>query len=232
MITLIQYPPAFGLPNPSAFCVKAEVFLKMADLDYNIKTVADPSKGPKGKLPAIEDSGKIIGDSALIRKHLETTYSVDFDKGLSDKDKAIAHAFEIMLAERTYWAIVYNRWIDERNWPTIRDTFFGGMPPIVRNIVPGLIQKKVKKSLAGHGLGRHTSAEIDAFAIDDARACAAWLGDKDYFMGDKPVGVDASVYAFLGSCAMTSFESALTDEIKSHDNLKAYIDRCHTLWFG
>ena len=173
MITLVQFAPAFGLPNPSPFCVKAEVLLKQSGLDYQTEIVADPRKGPKGKLPAIRDGGKVIGDSALIRKHLEQAHGIDFDKGLSDEDKAIAHAFEIMLAERTYWVTVQNRWIDDRNWPAVRATFFGKLPPVLRNLVPAMIQKKVRKPLENHGLGRHAQGEIEAFGMDDARACAA-----------------------------------------------------------
>src|SRR5208282_4880928 len=103
MIKLFQFAPAFNLPNPSPFCMKAEVLLKMAGVAYASVVVGDPRKGPKGKLPAIEDEGALIGDSELIRRHLEQKYGVDFDKGLEARARAAAHAFARMLEERTYW---------------------------------------------------------------------------------------------------------------------------------
>ena len=60
MIKLMQFPRMFGLPNPSPFCIKVEVLLKMAGLAYECEFVANPGKGPKGKLPAIKDDDEII----------------------------------------------------------------------------------------------------------------------------------------------------------------------------
>jgi len=88
MIKLIQFPPAFGLPNPSPSCMKVEILLKMAGLAYTIESASNPGKGPKGKLPAIEDDGALVGNSELIRWHLERKYGVDFDKGLGDAERA------------------------------------------------------------------------------------------------------------------------------------------------
>ena len=36
MITLFTYGPMFGLPDPSPFCMKAEILLKMAGLPYKL----------------------------------------------------------------------------------------------------------------------------------------------------------------------------------------------------
>ena len=46
MITLYTFGPAFGLPDPSPFVMKAEVLLKMADLPYRVDTTGF-RKAPK-----------------------------------------------------------------------------------------------------------------------------------------------------------------------------------------
>ena len=66
MLTLYQFEPALGLPNTSPFCMKLETYLRMTGLDYQVDTSADVRKAPKGKLPYIEDQGKIIPDSNFI----------------------------------------------------------------------------------------------------------------------------------------------------------------------
>ena len=230
-ITLTQFKSGFGVPNPSPFCMKAEVLLKMSCVNYKSNILDDPSKGPKGKLPFITDDGKIIADSELIKKHIETEYNVDFDEGLSLEQKSISHAFARMAEERLYWVLVYSRWIDENNWPIINDFWFGGMPPILRNIIPVIAKKGVKSSLKGHGLGRHSKSEIYAFGAKDIASIAGLLGDHDYIFGDSPSALDATLYPMLANAALEELPSPLIDNIKSHSNLMPYIERCHKRWF-
>ena len=70
MTTLYTLPAAFGLRNPSPFCLKIEMALTHLKIDFEIVTVADPRKAPKGKLPWLVD-GAVIPDSELILEHLD-----------------------------------------------------------------------------------------------------------------------------------------------------------------
>ncbi len=231
MITLIHFPPALGLPDASPFVVKVMVLLKLAGQPYRSEIVMNPGKGPKGKLPAIRDGAETIGDSEIIRWHLERKYGVDFDRGLDATSKAVAHAFARMLEERTYWAMVYDRWIDERHWPTMCAAVFGGLPPVVRSLVPRIARRQVRANLRGHGLGRHTEDEIAAMGTADIRALAAWLADKPYFMGAEPTGVDATVYAFVASVLVPPLATALKAEALKHPTLVAYERRMRERFF-
>lgn len=232
MIKLYQFPSAFGVPNPSPFCIKAEVLLKMAGLDYQSVITADPRKGPKGKLPTIEDGGRLIADSELIRQYLERRYGIDFDKGLDAETRAVAHAFARMLEERTYWVMVYNRWIEESQWPRLRAAFFDKMPPVLRMVVPAMIRRKLRRDLHGQGIGRHARDDIYALGVADLRAVAAWLGDKPFFMGEEPSGVDATVYGFVENVITPPFESPVKVEALQHANLVAYTRRMRDRYFG
>ena len=71
MITLYQFPPAWGLPNASPFCMKVETYLRMCNLPYTTVNVLNPAKGPKGKLPYITDGSNIVADSGLILDYLK-----------------------------------------------------------------------------------------------------------------------------------------------------------------
>ena len=232
MIKLITYRPAFGLPDPSPFVVKAMMLLKMAGLPYEVERVNNPARGPKGKLPAIVDGGATIGDSELIRRHIERTHNFDFDRGLNPLERAHAHAYARIIEERFYWVMVYARWIEPEGWALTRRTYFGGLPPVVRHVLPALIQRKVRRALRAQGTGRHTRDEIYDFGVRDARAIAAALGDKPYFMGAEPTGADCTVYPFVGGTIDPPFENPVKAEMMDHGNLVAYAARVRQRFFG
>jgi hypothetical protein len=50
MIKLYQIERTWGIPNLSPFCCKIETYLRMAGIEYDIKS-ALPFSAPKGKLP-------------------------------------------------------------------------------------------------------------------------------------------------------------------------------------
>ena len=127
MITLYTFGPAFGLPDPSPFVTKVEVLLKMAGLAYRTDTTGF-RQAPKGKLPYIDDDGEQVADSTLIRWHLENKYRIDFDKGLSTEQRAIAWAFEKMAEDNLYWVLVDARWVDEENFAKGPKNFFRKIP--------------------------------------------------------------------------------------------------------
>ncbi len=232
MIKLIQFPRMLGLPNPSPFCIKAEVLLRMAGLDYECEFVANPGKGPKGKLPAIVDDGQAIGDSEIIRWHLERKYGVDFDRGLSPAERAVGHAFARMAEERTYWVLVYSRWIEEANWPLFRDTLFAGMPGILRGVLGPQIRKRVRSMLRAHGLGLHSRDEIYAMGAADVGAISTQLGTKPFLLGSEPTGVDAAVWPYILGTLVPPLESPLKQAIQKHPNLVAYSERMRARFFG
>src|SRR5258706_13820013 len=72
-IMLFQLPRRFGIPNLSPFCCKLETWLRIVRVPYEIIETPDPRKGPKRKLPFIEDSGVRIADTSIIIDHLKRT---------------------------------------------------------------------------------------------------------------------------------------------------------------
>jgi glutathione S-transferase len=229
---LYQYPAAFGLPCPSPFCTKAEVLLKMAGQEYEDVRVNDPRKGPKGKLPAIEVDGSMIGDSELIRNWLEERGGFDFDSGLSADEKAVGHAMARMIEDRLYWAIVYLRWLDDESFGVIKQSFFASMPPLVRNIIPIVARRQVRGYLHGQGLGRHSREQVVEFARQDIDALATFLADKPFMMGETASGLDATAYAHLANIAVPKHDmNPLRAIVHGHANLMGYVERCRLLWF-
>ena len=224
MITLYTFGPAFGLPDPSPFVSKVEILLKMSGLSYRMQT-GGLGKAPKGKLPYIEDDGERIADSTFIRWHIERKYHFDFDRGLSAEQRAAAWAFEKMAEDNLYWAVVIERWMEDANFRKGPATFFAGVPAPLRPLVIAMIRRQLRKRLHGQGTGRHSPPEVVALATRSIDAIADYLGQKPFFMGGEPTGVDATVFAFAVGVLCPLFETPIRAAAERHDNLKRYVAR-------
>lgn len=232
MITLYGFGPRFGLPDPSPFVVKAMLLLKIAGLDHRTVSLSNPGKGPKGKLPFIEDAGERIGDTSFIRFHIEQKYGFDFDAGLAPREKATAWAVEKMCDEHLYWAIIDVRWRHTENFNKGPRSFFDGIPAPLRPLVVALIRRKSLAAMKSQGFGLHSSSEIAALAIRDLQAIADLLGDKDYLMGATPCSADAAVYAMVSGLMVPMFDTPIRGAAQAMPNLLAYRDRMAARYFS
>lgn len=230
MITLYTFGPNFDLPDPSPFVMKAEVLLKMADLPYRTDTTGF-NKAPKGKLPYIDDNGTIVCDSTFIRLHLEEKHNIDFDEGLSPAERGVAWAFEKMCEDHLYWALVYERWIDDTRFEAGPRKFFGAIPAPVRPFVVTMVRRQIRRNLWGHGLGRHSEEEVTQLAERAISAIADYLGDKTYLMGERVCGADASVFAFVVGFLSRTFKSPIRTAVEQRSNLVTYCDRMQRQYY-
>lgn len=230
MITLHTFGPNFELPDPSPFVTKAEVLLKLSGLPYETTTKGF-NKAPKGKLPYITDDGELIADSMQIRWHLESKYAVDFSSNLTDQQKAISWALERMCEEHLYWTIVFERWVDDKNFNKGPRKFFDAVPAVLRPLVVAKVRRGVKQSLWGHGLGRHSKTEVTRHAANDLKAISDYLGDNPWLMGANPTVGDATVFSFVAGAMAEYFDGPVGEAARSHANLIAYRDRGMNLWF-
>ncbi len=224
MITLYTFGPAFGLPDPSPFVMKAEMLLKLSGLPHETNTKGF-GKAPKGKLPYIDDDGERVADSTFIRLHFEKKYGIDFDHGLSPEQRGAAWALEKMAEDHLYWTLVHARWMVDANFAKGPAAFFNRVPSIVRPVIVAVVRRKVGQSLKTHGIGRHTRAEIATLGLRAVAAMADYLGDKPYFAGEAPAGVDATMFAFTAGALCPTFELPIRTAAESYRNLKDYVGR-------
>ena len=89
-IKLHKFGGAWGIADPSPFCVKVECCLREAGIAYEVVPFEGRrsfAKAPKGKLPFIEDEdGAIVGDSTLISARLSKQRGIDMDEILGDRE--------------------------------------------------------------------------------------------------------------------------------------------------
>lgn len=230
MRALYTFGPNFGLPDPSPFCMKAMVLLKMAGLDYETRQ-CDPRKAPKKKAPYLVDDGEEIADTTFIRWHIEEKYDHDFDSALGGHDKGVAWAVEKLCEDNIYWSLLYERWMIEKNFSAGPRAFFEAVPMAFRYTVISMVRNQVKRDLWGHGFGRHSEDEIVRLGKRGFDALAQVLGDKPYMMGDEAAAVDAIAFPTVAGALSDTFDSRIGDHVREKDNLVGYRDRCMTRWF-
>jgi glutathione S-transferase len=227
MITLHQFGPAFTLRTASPFGLKLEAYLRLAGIPYRVEPFAgNPGKAPKGKIPYItDDDGRQMGDSGLIIEHLVKKHGDTLDAHLTPAERAVGHALRRMTEEGLYFAILYSRWIDDAGFAVIGPVFFAAMPAPLRPAVGMLVRRNMRNTLKAQGTGRHTREQIYALGNADLQALSDALGDKPFFLGDKPTSYDAAIYGTLHNLMKVPTGTPLTAFACALPNLVAYCER-------
>lgn len=224
MLTLQIFGPAFGLPDPSPFAMKGEMLLKLAGVDYRTEA-GDVRKAPKGKFPVLIDGDTTVPDSTFIRFHLEDRHGIDFDKGLSARERGIAWSVEKMLEDSLYFAVMYERWAIDENFDRGPRTYFDVIPAPLRGILVRVIRRQVNRNMWGQGMSRHSRADICRLAGRMLTSVSDVMDDNKYLMGSRACGADATVFSFLASCLCPIFDSEVLTHARSHKNLVDYNQR-------
>lgn len=231
-ITLYQFPAAFGLPNPSPFCMKVETYLRMAGIAYTSRYGMYQLRAPKKKLPYIQDDGRVVADSHLIIDYLEANYGGRLDAALTPAQRAQGTAILRLLEDSLYWVLLYARWIDDAGWPMTRQAFFGALPAPLRWFVPSVARRSLRQQLHAQGTGRHQPDEIYNIGTADIAALALLLGEQAYFLGADPTSVDAAAYAFLANILDVPLDMPLLQAARAHANLPAYCERMRARYYA
>ncbi len=102
-IKFFQPPVAPGTPCLSPFCAKLDMILQMSGVDFERHVEGDPRKGPKQKVPFINDKGNQIGDSHFIEQYLRDTYGFDSMAHLQTSERAMGNMIISAVEEKLYW---------------------------------------------------------------------------------------------------------------------------------
>ncbi len=164
-------------------------------------------------------------NSTFIRWHLENKHKIHFDRGLSAEQRAVAWAFEKTVEDHLYWTLLDARWMDDANFDTGPRSFFRGVPAPIRPLIIAIVRRKVRQALKAQGMGRHTPAEIAALGTRSIDAMADFLGQKPFFMGAEPLGIDATIFAFVAGALCPAFATPIRSAAERHDNLRRYVGR-------
>src|SRR5262249_34991724 len=202
--------------------MKVDVYLRLAKLPYKLVPFSMESfaAAPKGKLPYIVDGEDRIADSNFIIDHLKKKYGDPLDARLGPVERAIGHTIKRMLEENFYWVLVNERW-RETNVAVEKYPMMVGQPQeFVKTVLYNILGE-----LHGHGMGRHTSDDIENIGKSDLTALSDFLGNNPYLLGSEPTSYDATAYSYVAHAIQQDYDSRMKKFIKTLPNLTGYWER-------
>jgi glutathione S-transferase len=223
-LRLFTFSPAFGLPTAGPFGLKLEACLRMLGVPYERVFENDVRKGPKRKSPWIEDGDLRLGDTELILEHLARTRGKRLDADLTPGERARSHVLRRMVEEHYHAVFEYELFVLDEGFARMKE-MMGDIPAILRPAVAPLVRRSFKRHLFERGIARHSAAEVEAMGCADVDALAAWLGDRDWFITDRPTKADASVFGLLAVAIRSGLDTPVCRHTRAQRNLVAFVDR-------
>ena len=204
----------------SPFCDKIRRVLHAKGLAYRVREV--PVSGALtairkvnriGKLPALEDEGRIVADSTDIAHYLEGKVPTPALVPVDPHERALCHVLEDWADESLYFyemtlrfALPHNRrrWLPEL---TRHD------PGWFRALAPALSGVLFRRIVRTQGIGRKPVPMLVADVERHIAAVDGLLGDGDWLVGRALSLADISVFAQL-FCIRGSDEGAAAIEVR------------------
>jgi glutathione S-transferase len=233
-LTLYDFPASTGharWASFSPFVLLVERALRLAKLPFKYEQISMMrlrSLNPVGQLPVLAIGGENVADSTRILQRIDTQLAPgSLTRGLDARGAAEAWLWEELGDTALYPQVLATRWADERGWPVPRKAFFGGLPPVVRDVVANMIRKKTLASLVGRDFTRSGLADCEARLQRVLDQLEARAPEQGFWMGEAPSVADLGLFAQLHQLRLpeTAFRAA---DIEKRKRLSTWLDRVDT----
>lgn len=223
VVYLYQAGEGWGLPNISPFCIKLELFFKIYDIPYEVKSY-NPFFAPRKKMPYIQWNGSWISDTETIIDYLSHEFSIDMDSKLSLEQKRFSHSIRRMLEDGTYFTLLYNRWLVEENWKNVKKTYFGNMPFLFRDLFAYTLRKQVRGMCYAQGISRYSSNEIQKIVGQDINTLVHFMTGETSYFKEGISRIDLTVFSIMASIMMTDLPVNFIDQFKNNKKIINYLE--------
>jgi glutathione S-transferase len=218
---------ADGPESYSPFCLKAHRALKLAGLPYERRHGSRPADfrahNPTGQVPVLLVDGEPIGDSTKILERVDALTGA-LTRGLDARGRAEAWLWEDFSDTALNGYLVAARWADERNWPVVRDAYFGAAPWLVRAAIAPRVRGSVVGALVARDVWRAGPDACWARFAQTLDQLEARSPASGFWLGPLPSVADLGLFAQLHSLR-TRLTRPQADAVAARPALSAYLDR-------
>ncbi len=218
---LYVYPEIWGLRSLSPFCIKVYVFMKYHQIDFDVKVINNPAKGPRNKLPYIFLEDKVYPDSNLIIEKLISVYKIKDYLNVIPEEQV----YMDMIEDSFYFNLMYARWVDNDSYKIVKKEFGNLFLPGYGQYFMNIIRRSLLKQAYMQGVGRLSAEEVYNKAGNQLGAIERKLQGQQFLFGDKISITDFSLYSFLVTINKSPLKTVLHQKVKSNLCFLQYIDR-------
>jgi len=229
-LVLCDFPADTGDPrwiSFSPFVVEVERALRIAKLPFRHKQVPLTQIGklnPTGQLPVLLVDDEPVADSTLILHRIEQLAPGSMTGGFDARTVAEAWLWEEFADTALYPHVLAVRWADDRGWPVPRKAFFGGLPPIIRDIVAAAVRRKTLKALASRDFTRAGLSACEARLTRVLDHLEARAPESGFWLGEKPTAADIGLFGHLHALRIPHLPWRKA-EIERRVRLNRWLDR-------
>ena len=224
-LRVFTFGPDWGLPTVGPFALKLLAWLELAGIPYEQVVEENPRKGPKGKNPWIELDGERIADSEAIVELLGRRHGVDLDKDLTREQRALGHAWRRTFEDHFHQVLEWELFLDPAGAAWMRKRFTSQLPPMVGPLVFTMMRSHFGRQLHARGIARHPPDVVAAKGRADLDALAAFLGERDFLLTDRPTSADVAVFGLIAPVVYWTMATPVAVHARSLPTLVAYCDR-------
>jgi glutathione S-transferase len=229
-LVLCDFPATTNDANYSSFSpfvLEVERALRLAKLPFRQDKIPFQrinKLNATGQLPVLLIGTEAVADSTLILQRIEALAPGTLSGGLDPRGLAEAWLWEEFADTALYPHVLATRWADDRGWEVPRKAFFGGMPPLVRNVVASMVRKKTLRVLEARDFTRGGMAVYEQRLFRVLDLLEARAPESGFWMGERPCVADIGLFAQLHQLRFpgTAFRAA---ELKQRARLSAWLDR-------
>ena len=237
-VALWGVPKKANVPSASGFCQKLETVLKYSKISYELRGTY-PIRAPKGKVPYAEitHDGRTVTvpDSHFIIQYLvENSLIKDPDElaGLTKAQRAESRAFQALVEELMYPAIVYDRWFIDENYAVTTQETFREVPQLLRPVIAWYFKRRVNSGLYAAGIGRHSPEDVQRLQKEAFEALEAKYTEHKYFHpGEVLSRIDLTVYGFLANILSADANPYFSGLVLKSTVMRSFVRETTTLLF-
>lgn len=230
-LKLCDFPASTGHARWSSFSpyvLLVERALRLAKLPFKHEQI-DMMKlnklNPVGQLPVLVVGEEIVPDSTNILRRIDEQLSPgSLTRGLDARAVAEAWLWEEFADTALYPYVLATRWADDRGWEIPRKAFFGGLPPVLRDVIAAFMRRKTMNMLVGRDFTRAGLTACDARMNRVLDHLESRVPATGFWMGAEATVADLGLFAHLHSLRLpeTDFRAA---DIAKRQRLSAWLDR-------
>lgn len=216
-----------GVESYSPFCLKVHRALRAAGLRYERRCAVRPDAhralNPTGQVPVLLIDGEPLADSTRIVHRIDALTHV-FSRELSACQRAEAWLWEDFADNALAGHVMSARWADTRNWPLVRDAFFGSAPWFARRLIAPRVRTRILRALEARDITRSGwPAYWERFltTLDQLEARAP---EREFWVSATLSVADLALFGNLHSLR-TPLTRSQAEELARRVRLSAYLDR-------